>query len=139
MEKGPSFHSRQITNDLIFHLSVNVGLFTLTLKLIQVVDISVSRSDRINFSLFSYYENILDIFKKEIRSVLEYNSIIFYSGLMLALSEKIESIQRNFLCNLSSYLAIKFSYSEARILYGTELYQAAEWISVIPGSKSILL
>ena len=67
------------------------------------------------------YEIILDVYKKEIRSVLEYNSIIFHSGLTLALSEKIESIQRNFLRNLSSYLGIKLSYSEARILYGTEL------------------
>ena len=39
---------------MIFHLSVNVGLFTLTLKLIQVVDISVSRSDRIYLSYFQF-------------------------------------------------------------------------------------
>ena len=54
LDKGPSFHSRQIPSDLIFHLSVNVGLFTLTLKLIQVVDISVSRSDRIYLSYFQF-------------------------------------------------------------------------------------
>ena len=39
---------------LIFHLSLNVGLFTLTLKLIQVVDISVSRSDRLYLSYFQF-------------------------------------------------------------------------------------
>ena len=50
------------------------------------------------------YELILDIYIKEIRSTLEYNSVIFHSGLTAKLSRKIENIQRNVLYNLSSYL-----------------------------------
>merc|ERR1711954_632854 len=39
----------------------------------------------------------------------------------MGLSNKIEKIQRDFLYSLSSYLGLRLSYSEARILYGIDL------------------
>ena len=39
------------------------------------------------------YEIILDVFKREIRSILEYNLVIFHSGLTDKLSNRIEKNQ----------------------------------------------
>ena len=67
------------------------------------------------------YFTIVDVFKKEIRSILEYNSVVFHSGLTTKQSDRIENIQRYFLRSLSFHLNVKFSYSEARIFFECDL------------------
>ena len=52
------------------------------------------------------FETILDVYFKEIRSVLEYGAVIFHSGLTNKLSGDIENVQTLVLKLLSNYLWI---------------------------------
>ena len=45
------------------------------------------------------YQIILDVYYNEIRSILEYGSVIFHSGVTAKLSNKVEKIKKLF-CNL---------------------------------------
>ena len=66
------------------------------------------------------YENILDFYYKEIRSILEYGVVVFNGALTKKLSKTFEDIQRNVLSLLCKYLGLKMSYSEATIFFFTE-------------------
>ena len=65
------------------------------------------------------FQNILDFYYKEIRSVLEYGSVVF-NGSLTKLSNEIESVQRLVLKLLSNHLNLQFSYEEACTFYCTE-------------------
>ena len=69
------------------------------------------------------HEFILECYHKEIRSVLEYGTVIFHGALTKRQSNAIESIQRKVFYILNSYLNIKLSYSESCIFYATEKLQ----------------
>ena len=66
------------------------------------------------------YETILDVYFKEIRSILEYGAVIFHSSLTRKQARTVENVQKLVLRMLSQYLEIKFSYSEATIFFCTE-------------------
>ena len=66
------------------------------------------------------YEIILEVYMKEIRSVLEYGSVVYHHGLTQDQSKSIESVQRICLGLLSKYIQVKFSYSEACIFFFVE-------------------
>ena len=66
------------------------------------------------------HETILDVYFKEIRSVLEYGAVVFHSGLTNRLSCDIENVQKLVLHLLSNYLGLQFSYSEACIYFMAE-------------------
>ena len=66
------------------------------------------------------YEIILDIYMKEIRSVLEYGCVVFHYGLTKELSDKIESVHKLVLYLISKFLEIDLSYMENCILYNVE-------------------
>ena len=66
------------------------------------------------------HEFILECYFKEIRSILEYGTVVFHSSLTKRQSHAIESIQRKVFYMINSYLNIKMSYSESCILYCTE-------------------
>ena len=66
------------------------------------------------------YGIILDIYFKEIRSVLEYGAVIFHSGLTNKQSDDIEQIQKLVLRLVSHYIGVKFSYTEACIYFSAE-------------------
>ena len=66
------------------------------------------------------YEIILDIYMKEIRSVLEYGCVVFHYGLTKELSDKIESVHKLVLYLISKFLEIDLSYMENCILYNME-------------------
>ena len=63
---------------------------------------------------------ILDVYYKEIRSILEYGAVIFHSALTKKQSNAIENIQKVVLKMLSRHLNLKFTYSEATIYFCTE-------------------
>ena len=63
------------------------------------------------------YNTIIDVYLKEIRSVLEYGSVVFHSGLTKKLADEIEDIQRIFCRLLAGYLKLSLSYSESCILF----------------------
>ena len=63
------------------------------------------------------YKFILDVYEKEIRSILEYGAIVYHSGLTQKLSNKIENIQKIYFRILSNYLGIDLSYSESVIFF----------------------
>ena len=50
------------------------------------------------------YTIILDVYFKNVRSVLEYGAIVFHSGLSNKLSNKIESVQKLVLNFISNYI-----------------------------------
>ena len=63
---------------------------------------------------------ILDVYYKEIRSILEYGAVVFHSSLTKKQSNSVENIQKIVLKMLSQYLNLKFTYSEATIYFCTE-------------------
>ena len=63
---------------------------------------------------------ILDVYRKEIRSVLEYASVVFHSGLTKKQSETLESVQKLVLRLLSNHLNLDLSANEAYIYFMTE-------------------
>ena len=65
-------------------------------------------------------EFILDVYFKEVRSILEYGAVLFHHALTRDLSEKIEAIQRLVLRLLSSSLNLNLSYMESSILWCVE-------------------
>ena len=66
------------------------------------------------------YEIILDVYKKEIRSILEYCCVVFHHGLSQELEHQIESVQKLVLKLVSRYLELKMSYNESCILFSIE-------------------
>ena len=66
------------------------------------------------------YQVILDIYYKEIRSILEFGAVVFHSSLSQKLSSDLESIQKLVLFLISKHLSLKLSYSESCILFNTE-------------------
>ena len=66
------------------------------------------------------HEIILDVYVKEIRSVLEYCCVVFHYGLSQELEYQIESVQRLVLKLVSRYLNLRMSYSESCILFSIE-------------------
>ena len=66
------------------------------------------------------WEIILDVYYKEIRSVLEYASVVYHSGLTKKQSDALESVQRLMLKLLSNYLNLDLSANEAYIFFMTE-------------------
>ena len=66
------------------------------------------------------YAYLIDVFHKEIRSVLEYGAVIFHFGLTKELSNMIEDIQKIFMRLLSNYIGVKFSYMESCIYFYVE-------------------
>ena len=66
------------------------------------------------------FETILDVYCKEIRSILEYGAVVFHSSLTKKQSNAIEKIQKIVLRMLGQYLNIKLSYSEATIFFCIE-------------------
>ena len=65
-------------------------------------------------------EFLIDVYCKEIRSILEYGSVLFHSGLTQELSNRLEDIQKVFLRLLSKYIGVKFSYMESCIYFCIE-------------------
>ena len=65
-------------------------------------------------------ETILDIYFKEIRSILEYASVVFHSGLTKKQSDALESVQKLVLRLLTNYLDLDLSINEAYIYFMTE-------------------
>ena len=63
---------------------------------------------------------ILDVYNKEIRSILEYGAVLFHHSLTKKQSNAVENIQKIVLKMLSQYLNLRFSYSEATIYFCTE-------------------
>ena len=63
---------------------------------------------------------ILEVYFKEIRSVLEYGAVLFHHALTIELSDKIEGIQRLVLRLLATANNLKLSYMEACILFSVE-------------------
>ena len=63
---------------------------------------------------------ILDVYRKEIRSVLEYAAVVFHSGLTKKQSDALESVQKLVLKMLSNHLNLNFSANEAYIYFMTE-------------------
>ena len=66
------------------------------------------------------WEFVLEVYFKEIRSILEYGAVIFHFGLTRELSEKIEGIQRIILRLVSSKIGLNLSYMEQCIYFGVE-------------------
>ena len=66
------------------------------------------------------YTIILDVYYKEIRSILEYSAVIFHSSLTTKLSNDIESVQRLVMFLLTQYLSLKMSYMESCLLFSAE-------------------
>ena len=66
------------------------------------------------------HEIILDVYKKEIRSILEYCCVVFHHGLSQELENQIESVQRLVLKLVTRYLNLKLSYNESCILFQME-------------------
>ena len=66
------------------------------------------------------YETILDVYYKEIRSILEYGAVIFHSSLTKRQAKTVENVQKLVLRMVSHYIGTKFSYSEATIFFCTE-------------------
>ena len=65
-------------------------------------------------------DTILDVYFKEIRSILEYALVDFHSGLTRKQSEALESVQKLVLRLLANYLKIELSANEAYIYFMTE-------------------
>ena len=66
------------------------------------------------------HQVILDIYNKEIRTILEYGAVVFHSGLTKKLSNLIENIQKLVLNLVSNYLGLKLTYSEQTIYFSVE-------------------
>ena len=66
------------------------------------------------------YDFILECYHNEIRTILEYEAVIFHSALTKQQSNAVEAIQRKVLFILNGYLDIKLSYAESLIFYSTE-------------------
>ena len=66
------------------------------------------------------YNIILDVYFKEIRTIIEYGAVIYNSGLTIKLSNKLEKIQQLVLRLVSNYIGVKCSYSIASILFSVE-------------------
>ena len=66
------------------------------------------------------HEIILDVYFKEIRSILEYCCVVFHQSLNKELDNCIESVQRLVMKLLSRYLNLKLSYNESCILFMAE-------------------
>ena len=56
------------------------------------------------------YELILDVYNKEIRTVLEYGCVVYHHGLTLELDNKLEAVQRLVLRLLGHYVGVKMPY-----------------------------
>ena len=69
------------------------------------------------------YEILLDFYYKEIRTLLEYGSVVFHGALTKKQSEALESVQVHVLKLLARYLNLKMSSSELYILFVTEPLQ----------------
>ena len=67
---------------------------------------------------------IIDVYFKEIRSILEYGSVIYHSGLTRKLSRMVESIQRKVLKCLCKYLNLDLTYEESYVLFSAENLEA---------------
>ena len=65
-------------------------------------------------------EFALEVYFKEIRSILEYGSILFHHALTLELSGKLEGIQRLVLRLLTTSMNLNMSYMESCILFCVE-------------------
>ena len=63
---------------------------------------------------------LIDVYCKEIRSVLEYGAVLFHFGLTIELSNTIEDTQKIFLRLLSKYVGLKLSYMESCIYFQVE-------------------
>ena len=70
------------------------------------------------------YEVILDIYFKEIRSILEYGSVIFHSGLSRKLSRNIEAVQKRVLNHICKYLNLELTYDESCVVFLAENLEA---------------
>ena len=66
------------------------------------------------------YEIILDVYTKEIRSILEYCCVVFHHGLTQELENQIESVQRLVMKLVSKYLNLRLTYNECCILFMME-------------------
>ena len=66
------------------------------------------------------YEIILDVYIKEIRSILEFCCVVFHHGLTVELERRLESVQRLVLRLVAGYLGLRLSYMEQCILFAME-------------------
>ena len=66
------------------------------------------------------HEIILECYFKEIRSVLEYGSVVFHGSLTKKLKNKIESVQKRIFNMLGKFLGLDMSYSELCTLFCAE-------------------
>ena len=66
------------------------------------------------------HQFILECYFREIRTILEYGTVVFHSSLTRKQSNAIEAVQRKVLFILNGYLDIKLSYSESCILHCAE-------------------
>ena len=65
-------------------------------------------------------ETVLDCYFKEIRSILEYGSVIFDGSLTKRQSKCIKNVQRNILRLLARNVGIQMSYDELTIYFSAE-------------------
>ena len=65
-------------------------------------------------------ETILDVYFREIRSILEYASVVFHSGLTRKQSDELESVQKLVLRLLTNYLKLDLLTNEAYIYFMME-------------------
>ena len=66
------------------------------------------------------YTVILDVYFKEIRTVLEYGAVLFHSSLTRKQSRAIEAVHRSVMKLLSRYLELDLTPSEANIFFCAE-------------------
>ena len=69
-------------------------------------------------------KTFLTYITRKFGSVLEYGAVIFHNGLTKKQSNAIEAVQRKVLFLLSSYINVKFSYSEATFFFVMEQLQS---------------
>ena len=66
------------------------------------------------------YESVLDVYCKEIRSILEYCCVVYDHGLTQELDKQLESVQALVLRLLARHLGLSLSYMESCIVFDTE-------------------